>query len=247
MELTVFKNEELGQVRTVVKDGAVWFVAKDVCNILELTNTSKALSDLNSKKKGVTSSYTLDTNGGNQAFSILNEQGLYLLLMQSRKPQAIKFQLWVTGDVLPNIRKHGIYATEDFVEQALSNPDHMIKVLQMFKVEKEKRTEAEKTVNILTHVNKTYTATEVAKEIGFKSAVTMNKWLHEQGIQYKQNGTWIMYSKYSALGYDSIKQEVLDNGRVIYHRRITQRGREFIINLYEKVSNKTVKIPIEEV
>lgn len=94
--------------------------------------------------------------------------------------------------------------------------------------------QAENTVAILTHVNKTYTMTEIAKELNLKSAIVLNNWLSEQHIQYKSNGTWVFYSKYSDLGYEQIKQEVLDNGRVVYHRRITQRGREFIIKLYKE-------------
>ena len=238
MEIKVFENEELGQIRTIMKGEEVWFVAKDVCGILEIKNTSQAMAYLKAKTEGIISNDTLHTEGGIQTLNVINEQGLYLLLMQSRKPQAIKFQLWVTGEVLPSIRKYGLYATEDFVEQALNDPDHMIRILQLFKVEKEKRKEAERTVSILTHVNKVYTATEIAKEIGFKSALAMNKWLNTQKIQYKQNNTWVMYSKYSSLGYDSIKQEVLDSGKIIYHRKITQRGREFIINLWEGLDGK---------
>ena len=92
---------------------------------------------------------------------------------------------------------------------------------------------AEKTVDILTHVNKTYTSTEISKELRFKSANELNKKLHDLGIQYKQNETWILYSKYSNLAYVDIKQEVLDSGRVVYHRRWTQIGREFLIKLFK--------------
>ena len=90
---------------------------------------------------------------------------------------------------------------------------------------------SEKTVAILTHVNKTYTSSEIGKELGFKSANELNKKLHDLGIQYKQNETWILYSKYSNLAYVDIKQEVLDSGRVVYHRKWTQIGREFLIKL----------------
>lgn len=83
------------------------------------------------------------------------------------------------------------------------------------------------------HVNKTYTMTEIAKEIGLKSAVELNKILSEKKIQYKVNGTWVMYSDYSNCGYEEIKQEVLDNGHVIYHRKITQFGRKFILGLFD--------------
>lgn len=81
------------------------------------------------------------------------------------------------------------------------------------------------------HVNKTYTATEIAKELGMKSAIELNKALAERKVQYKMNDTWVLYSQYANLGYVDIKQEVLDSGRVIYHRRFTQRGREFVLTL----------------
>ena len=92
--------------------------------------------------------------------------------------------------------------------------------------------EKNKTISILTHVNKLYTATEIAKELGFKSAVEFNKKLCEDKIQYKANGTYILYSQYSGFGYDSIKQEVLDNNKVIYHRKWTQIGRDFLLKKY---------------
>ena len=92
--------------------------------------------------------------------------------------------------------------------------------------------EKTKTISILTHVNKLYTATEIAKELGFKSAIEFNKKLCEDKIQYKTNGTYILYSEHAGFGYDSIKQNVLDNGRVIYDRKWTQLGREFLIKKY---------------
>ena len=97
---------------------------------------------------------------------------------------------------------------------------------------------AEQRNAVLMHVNKTYTMTEIAKELGLRSAIELNKMLSEMHIQYKVNNTWVMYSDYSNLGYEEIKQEVLDNGTVVYHRKITQAGREFIINLVQE--NKKV-------
>ena len=83
------------------------------------------------------------------------------------------------------------------------------------------------------HVNKTYTTTEIAKELNMRSAIELNRKLAEMGIQFKQNGTWVLYSDYANLGYEEIKQEVLDNGIVVYHRRWTQKGRRFILNLFK--------------
>lgn len=92
--------------------------------------------------------------------------------------------------------------------------------------------ELERKNNILMHTKKLYTATEIAKELGMKSAIALNKKLSDMGIQYKVNQTWVFYSKYSDLGYESIKQDILDNGTVTYSRKFTQDGRDFILNLF---------------
>ena len=118
----------------------------------------------------------------------------------------------------------------------MNNPEFGIKLLTKLKEEREARIKAEQKNAILTHVNKTYTMTEIAKELNLKSAIKLNKMLSEKKIQYKVNGTWVFYSQYSDLGYEEIKQEVLDNGRVVYHRKITQLGREFILGLFERVA-----------
>ena len=132
---------------------------------------------------------------------------------------AKRFKCWVTSEILPSIRKHGIYATDNVIDNILNNPDFGIQLLTKLKEERTARVEAERRNAILMHVNKTYTVTEIAKELGLKSAIQLNKILAEKKIQYQVNGTWVMYSKYSDLGYEEIKQEVLDSGRVIYHRR----------------------------
>ncbi len=89
----------------------------------------------------------------------------------------------------------------------------------------------ENKIEVLTHVNKLYTSTEIAKELGMTSAKALNQILAEKKIQYKVNNTWVLTAKYSNLGYESIKQNVLDNGKVIYDRKFTQEGRDFIIGL----------------
>lgn len=93
--------------------------------------------------------------------------------------------------------------------------------------------EAERKNAVLMHVRKTYTAGEIAKELGMRSAQDLNQKLCEKKIQYKQNGTWLPCADYSDMGYFEIKQQELDNGTVIYDRRITQSGREFILNLFD--------------
>lgn len=162
------------------------------------------------------------------------ENVFYRLAMKAKNETAERFQAKVADEIIPSIRKHGIYATDNVIDQILDNPDFGIELLTRLKEERAARVEAERKNAILMHVNKTYTMTEIAKELGMRSAIQLNKLLAEKRIQYQVNGTWVMYSHYSDLGYEEIKQEVLDSGKVIYHRRITQIGREFILKLFER-------------
>lgn len=231
-KVTVFNNEEFGDVRTIMIDNEPWFVGRDVASALGYAKPLNALSTHvekdDSLKRGIT-----DSLGRNQETILINESGVYSLIFGSKLESAIKFKNWVTKEVLPCIRKNGIYATDNVIDNILNNPDFGIELLTKLKEERAARIEAEKTNAILMHVNKTYTMTEIAKEIGLKSANELNKILAEKKIQYKSNGTWVMYSDYSDLGYESIKQETLDSGRVIYYRRITQLGRKFILGLFD--------------
>ena len=227
-ELMLFQKEEFGQVRVVEHNGEPWFIAKDVCECLGLdtSNLSKVLDEDELSTCPV--QYTDQVRN----LSITSEAGLYSLILRSRKPEAKAFKRWVVHEVLPAIRKHGIYATENVVNQILDNPEFGIQLLTALKEEREARVNAEKRVAILSHVRKTYTTTEIAKELGFRSAVAFNRVLCEQHIQYKQNGTYVLYAEYAELGYVHIKQEVLENDKVVYHRRWTQLGREWLIGRF---------------
>ena len=175
----------------------------------------------------------IDSLGREQQANFINEDGLYDVILDSRKPEAKNFRKWITSDVLPSIRKRGLYATEDTIDKILSDPDFGIKLLTELKEERQRRIDSERKNAILMHVNKTYTMTEIAKELNLKSAIELNNKLSDMKVQFKTNKTWVLYSKYSNLGYEEIKQEILDNGRVVYHRKITQTGRDFIINLFK--------------
>lgn len=230
-EMEVFKNAELGSVRVVMVYEEPYFVGKDVAEILGYSNASKALADHvdDDDKLNNESLSSLGQRGG----WIINESGLYSLILCSKLPSAKRFKKWITSEVLPSIHKHGLYATDQVIDNIMNNPDFGIELLTRLKEERVARVEAERKNAILMHVNKTYTVTEIAKELGLRSATQLNRILAEKKIQYQVNGTWVMYSRYSDQGYEEIKQEVLDSGRVIYHRRITQMGREFILSLFQ--------------
>jgi anti-repressor protein len=200
------------------------FLAKDVAEWIEHSNSTVMLQSIDDSEKVLNNVYTL---GGSQETWFLTEDGLYEVLMQSRKPIAKEFKKQVK-QILKDIRKHGMYAKEEL----LDNPDLLFDVLIKYREERKKRLELEQTNTILMHVNKTYTATEIAKELGIPSAIALNRKLYDMKIQFKQNDTYVLYSKYADKGYVEIKQEVMDNGKVIYHRRWTQLGREFLLKLF---------------
>ena len=223
--IQIFKNESFGEVRVAGTSEEPLFCLADVCKVLELGNPSQVKTRLCGEV--ITNEVIPDSLGRQQEMIFINEDGLYDVILDSRKPQAKTFRKWVTSEILPSIRKHGIYATDNVIDQILNNPDFGIELLTKLKEERSARIEAEKQVAVLTHVNKTYTCTEVAKELGLKSAIELNNRLKELGVQYKVNQTWVPYTKYATLGWFDIKH----NGHIIYHRKITGIGRQGIINL----------------
>lgn len=240
-EVKIFEGHE---VEVLEFEGQILFNPYHVGECLEISpeGVRKAITRMNEKQavklknSDVTNSNIRKLNNAGENF--LTESGVYKLVFKSHKPNAEKFTDWIADEVLPSIRQHGIYATDNVIDNILNNPDFGIELLTKLKEERAARVKAEQRNAVLMHVNKTYTMTEIAKELGMKSATALNKLLSELHIQYKVNKTWVMYSDYSNLGYEEIKQEVLDNDVVVYHRRITQSGREFIINTvneYRKV------------
>lgn len=143
--LKVFKNSEFGTIRTVVINNEPWFIGKEVASILGYENTRKAiLSHVDEDDKKILKSQngTLE-NVPNRGLQIINESGLYSLILSSKLPSAKKFKHWVTSEVLPEVRKFGGYLTQEKMEEALLNPDVLIKLATQLKTEREARKQAE--------------------------------------------------------------------------------------------------------
>lgn len=228
-DIQIFSNEQFGQVRVIDIDGEGWLVGKDVAIAVGYNRPSEAIRQ-HCDEDDTLKHRIMDGLGRNQETLLINESGLYSLIMSSKLPQAKKFKKWVTSDVLPSIRKHGMYATDELI----NNPDLLIAAATKIKEERAARLEAEKQRDKLIHQNKLYTTSEIAKELGLKSANKLNQLLAEKKIQYKQNKTWLLYSKYADCGYVSIKQDILDSGHIIYDRKWTGKGRDFILNLFKE-------------
>ena len=248
MEIQVFSNAELGEVRTLVIDGEVMFVGKDVADILGYTNTPKAIRDHVDDEDKLTERIVLSSK--NREVIFINESGLYSLILSSKMPNAKKFKHWVTAEVLPAIRKHGVYA----VDEVLQNPDVLIQALTELKKEREEKEKLKETVavqnqqitemtpkasyyDVVLNCKDVISATEIAKDYGW-SAKKMNAYLHEKKIQFKQGKIWLLYQKYSEQGLTMTKTSVYNGRDGLSHSNIhtywTQKGRLFIYELLKK-------------
>ncbi len=140
-EIKIFENPEFGKVRTTLIDGEPYFIGKDVAQILGYGNPRQALkSNVDDEDKGV---HSMDTLGGKQSVTVISESGLYSLILGSKLPKAKEFKRWVTSEILPSIRKHGAYMTDETLEKALLSPDFLIQLATELKKEKEMRIAAE--------------------------------------------------------------------------------------------------------
>lgn len=209
-------NFEGNDVRTVLINNEPYFVGKDIANVLGYLNTRDALSKhVDEEDKNSVAIH--DGKKGNPNQVVINESGMYSLVLSSKLPNAKKFKRWVTNEVLPSIRKHGAYMTEEKIEEALLNPDTIISLATKLKNEREKveverngRLIAEQRVEELQPKADYYdqilsnkgvvTVTSIAKNYGM-TAPELNKLLNQLGVQYSQSGSWYLYKKYQKNGY----------------------------------------------
>lgn len=194
-QLQIFKNSDFGEIRTVTIDNEPWFVGKDVSDILGYQNGSR---DVNRHVDEEDRSKTMVFDGTQDKETIIiNESGLYSLVLSSKMPDAKKFKRWVTTEILPAIRKHGAYMTDSVLEQAVSDPDFMIGLLTNLKEEKEKRQLAEEQneknkPKVL--MAETMLASKESKDVGILSTK-----LQEMGI--KNMGRNNLYKYFRDNGY----------------------------------------------
>lgn len=247
-ELKIFENSDFGKIRTVLVDGEPYFVGKDVAEVLDYSNPRKAIKDhVDASDKGVTK---CDTLGGVQDLTVINESGLYSLILSSKMPRAREFKHWVTSEILPSIRRHGLYA----VDEVLANPDMLINALTALKEERAKTKVLEEQnaiqnqqiaelqpkasyYDLVLNCKDLVSVTTIAKDYGW-SARKMNTYLHDLGVQYKQGSVWILYQKYAEMGYTSTKTHSHPGKDGDVHATVhtywTQKGRLFIYSLLKE-------------
>ncbi|MGU7966415.1 phage antirepressor [Streptococcus suis] len=265
MELQIFKNEQFGQVQLMEINNEPWFVGKEIAEILGYQNPSKALKDHVDEEDKLNNETLLSL--GQRGGWVINESGLYSLILKSKLPQAKQFKRWVTSEVLPSIRKNGAYVTNQKAVEITTNPSALAEFLQgitnqvkqlelqnLELVEKNEVLEVElfearkqaRYLDVIIESKGAVRVTQIAADYGM-SANRFNKLLHELGVQHKVNGQWILYKKYMGKGYtDSTTFDYLDkNGQARANMTTTwtQKGRLF---LYELLKNNDILPLIEQ-
>lgn len=242
-------NYEDKQVRTITKDGQPWFVAVDVCNILEIGNPTQALTRLDEDEKDT---IILNEGIGNPEKSVVSETGLYSLILGSRKQEAKQFKRWITHEVIPSIRKHGAYMTPETIEKTLTNPDFIIQLATQLKDEQAKRILAETQIemdkpkvlfaNAVSISKTTILIGELAKllkqngiDIGEKRLFA---WLRENGYLINRKGTDYNAptQKSMELKLFEVKETVVthSNGHITVNKttKVNGKGQVYFINKF---------------
>ena len=241
-ELQVFNNNEFGQIRTVFMNGEPWMVGKDVAAVLGYGD-GKSLANavarhVDDEDKGVTE---LMTPGGKQQMVIINESGLYSLVLSSKLPGARKFRRWVTSEVLPSIRRTGGYnLPKDFPSalRALADTEEQ-RLALLAENEKQRRAIADfepirNYVDTILSCEGAMAVSQIAADYHI-SAIKLNRILHEAGLQYRVNGQWILYQQHAGKGYTDSETITINHrdGTVTTRlfTRWTQKGRAFLYAL----------------
>lgn len=235
-----FSNDEFGEVRTLVEGENIWFNLNDICRALDLRNPRKVVNDL---PKGVTNSYPLLTNGGLQNMTFVNESGLYRTIFKSRKEKALEFQDWVCSEVIPSIRKHGAYITEDIIndDKKLNEAIHAIK--------EEYKEKIDFADAFLASEDSAYIA--VFADYLTKNGVKMGrnqlfKWFKDKKVLVMHGDDYFPSARYMKMGLFDLEASTISKGngrnKISHTVKITPKGMKYFMEkMQANKANKTQK------
>lgn len=244
-DIQIFKNEQFGEVRTIEKNGEPWFVANDICKVLGHTNSRVAVAALDEDEKGVSKVYTL---GGEQQMTVVNEAGMYQLVIRSNLPAAKAFKRWITHEVIPTIRRHGAYATETTIESIIADPESGIKLLQALKAEQECRKEAEAIAeaqrpkalfaDAVAASDNSILVGELAKILRQNGVETgqnrLFRWMRDNGYIMRYTNVPTQYSM--ERGLMEVKERAINNPdgsvRITQTIKVTGKGQAYFVNKF---------------
>ena len=247
--IQVFENSDFGRIRVVERDGEPWFVAADVCRALDVVNSRDAVARLDTDEKNTV--VLTDGTPGNPQKTVVNEPGLYTLILGSRKPEAKAFKRWVTHEVIPSVRKHGAYITPDKIEEILINPDTIIRLCTDLKEERAKREALE--VKVEADAPKVLFAGAVETSQDSCLVGQLAKMIRQNGYEIGQNRLFDYLRSEGYLcksgsnrnmptqrsmeaGLFEVKENVVDNPdgsvRLVRTTKVTGKGQIYFVNKF---------------
>lgn len=244
-QLQAFTNAAFDTIRTINEEERILFCGRDIAAALGYANTKDALAR---HCKGVVKRYPLQTPGGIQQTRFITEGDVYRLIVSSKLPAAQQFEKWVFDEVLPTIRRHGVYA----IDQLLDDDEFLEQALAHLRAERTKRLIAEQLLaeatpkvsyyDIVLQSDSLLSATEIAKDYGL-SAKRLNQILRDEKIQFHRAGRWFLYADYAQRGFAQSKTHEYAPGKMRTHMYWTQAGRLFI---YDLLKNRCGILPVIE-
>lgn len=242
-KLMIFENETFGKVRTLTIGGEAWFVAADVCKALDLGNPSMTVERLDDDEKGIS---TIDTLGGKQRMAIINEPGLYSLVLSSRKPEAKAFKRWITHEVIPAIRKYGGYMTKSLLEQVLENPNLIYEFARRMLEEQQKnerlRQELDRAkpkadyYDAFIHPESCTNIRATAKELKVPEKMFTAFLIRKRYLYRAPSGSLMPYAKAADDGLFFVKDYIAVNGHQGVYTLVTPKGKALFLSMLGEIA-----------
>ena len=242
-KLMTFENAAFGKIRTLTIDGEPWFVAADVCRALEIGNPSMTVERLDDDEKGIS---TIDTLGGKQRMTIINEPGLYSLVLSSRKPEAKAFKRWITHEVIPAIRKYGGYMTKSLLEQVLENPSLIYEFARRMLEEQQKnerlRQELDRAkpkadyYDAFIHPESCTNIRATAKELKVPEKMFTAFLIRKRYLYRAPSGSLMPYAKAADDGLFFVKDYIAVNGHQGVYTLVTPKGKALFLTMLGEIA-----------
>lgn len=242
-KLVTFENAAFGKIRTLTIDGEPWFVAADVCKALELGNPSMTVERLDADEKGISS---IDTLGGKQRMAIINEPGLYSVILCSRKPEAKAFKRWITHEVIPAIRKYGGYMTKSLLEQVLENPNLIYEFARRMLAEQQKKERLKQELDrakpkadyydAFIHPESCTNIRATAKELKVPEKMFTAFLIRKRYLYRAPSGSLMPYAKAADDGLFFVKDYIAVNGHQGVYTLVTPKGKALFLTMLGEIA-----------
>ena len=242
-KLMTFENAAFGKIRTLTIDGEPWFVAADVCKALELGNPSMTVERLDADEKGISS---IDTLGGKQRMAIINEPGLYSVILCSRKPEAKAFKRWITHEVIPAIRKYGGYMTKSLLEQVLENPNLIYEFARRMLAEQQKNERLKQELDrakpkadyydAFIHPESCTNIRATAKELKVPEKMFTAFLIRKRYLYRAPSGSLMPYAKAADDGLFFVKDYIAVNGHQGVYTLVTPKGKALFLTMLGEIA-----------